>query len=190
MARQVLARYEGLRYAELKSAMTSEQRMAVVRSFQEDEAVALLLATTGISAYGYTLTAAQTVILVDHNFNPFVDLQAIDRCHRIGQTRAVSVYRLVSEEENESRLRKRREGGGGARSLTRFKEYVATTVIKTGNPDKRSVLSEIQVDREQTKRARVEESARKAAEEKEPSFSPMAEAQDSDSGSSGFELYG
>lgn len=62
------------------------------------------------------------------------------------------------------------------RSLTRFKEYVATTVIKTGNPDKRSVLSEIQVDREQTKRARVEESARKAAEEKEPSFSPMAEA--------------
>ena len=76
------------------------------------------------------------------------------------------------------------------RSLTRFKEYVATTVIKTGNPDKRSVLSGIQVDREQTKRARVEESARKAAEEKEPSFSPMAEAQDSDSGSSGFELYG
>ena len=73
------------------------------------------------------------------------------------------------------------------RSLTRFMEYVATTVIKTG---KRSVLSEIQVDREQTKRARVEESARKAAEEKEPSFSPMAEAQDSDSGSSGFELYG
>ena len=106
VARQVLARYEGLRYAELKSAMTSEQRMAVVRSFQEDEAVALLLATTGISAYGYTLTAAQTVILVDHNFNPFVDLQAIDRCHRIGQTRAVSVYRLVSEEENESRLMK------------------------------------------------------------------------------------
>ena len=106
VARQVLARYEGLRYAELKSAMTSEQRMAVVRSFQEDATVALLLATTGISAYGYTLTAAQTVILVDHNFNPFVDLQAIDRCHRIGQTRAVSVYRLVSEEENESRLMK------------------------------------------------------------------------------------
>lgn len=43
---------------------------------------------------------------MDHNFNPFVDLQAIDRCHRIGQTRAVSVYRLVSEEENESRLMK------------------------------------------------------------------------------------
>ena len=60
VARQVLARYEGLRYAELKSAMTSEQRMAVVRSFQEDATVALLLATTGISAYGYTLTAAQT----------------------------------------------------------------------------------------------------------------------------------
>lgn len=189
VAQQVLSRYEGLRYAALKSAMTSEQRMAAVRSFQEDEGVALLLATTGISAYGYTLTAAQTVVLVDHNFNPFVDLQAIDRCHRIGQTRAVSVYRLVSEEENESRLMKWRKEGGVMRSLTRFKEYVASTVIKTDKTDrtdKRSVLSEIQADREQTKRTKVEEPARVAAERKEPF---MTDALDSDSGSSGFELY-
>lgn len=193
VAQQVLGSYSGLRYVELKSTMTSEQRMAAVRSFQEDEAVTLLLATTGISAYGYTLTAAQTVMIVDHNFNPFVDLQAIDRCHRIGQTRAVTVYRLVSEEENESRLMKWREERGVTRSLTRFKEYVASTVIKTdktSNPDKRSVLSEIQADREEAKRAKVEKSANAEGGKKEHPFLPMTEVEDSDSGSSGFELYG
>ena len=42
------------------------------------------------------LTGADTVILHDVDFNPQIDRQAEDRCHRLGQTKAVQVYRLVS----------------------------------------------------------------------------------------------
>ena len=65
------------------------------------------------------------MILVDHNYNPYVDLQAIDRSHRIGQNSTLQVYRLVSNEPNESRIM----------CLQRFKEHVATEVIKTDNQD-------------------------------------------------------
>ncbi|KAF0762360.1 hypothetical protein AaE_003313, partial [Aphanomyces astaci] len=44
------------------------------------------------------LTAADTVILHDLDFNPTVDAQAMDRCHRIGQTKPVTVYKLVTED--------------------------------------------------------------------------------------------
>lgn len=46
---------------------------------------------------GLTLTAADTVILYDPWWNPAVERQAMDRAHRIGQTKSVFVYRLVAE---------------------------------------------------------------------------------------------
>ena len=122
---QLLTRYSNLRYVILTSSMSNEQRMNAVESFQLDSSVRLLLATTGVCGHGVTLTAAQTVILVDHNYNPYVDLQAIDRSHRIGQNSTLQVYRLVSNEPNESRIM----------CLQRFKEHVATEVIKTDNQD-------------------------------------------------------
>jgi len=45
---------------------------------------------------GINLTSADTVILHDIDFNPFNDRQAEDRCHRVGQTRDVTIYKLVS----------------------------------------------------------------------------------------------
>lgn len=56
----------------------------------------LFLLSTRAGGTGLNLTAADTVILLDGDFNPHNDLQAVDRCHRIGQTRPVVVYRLVS----------------------------------------------------------------------------------------------
>ena len=88
------------------SELCAEKRMEYVEKFQSDREVSILLATTGICGHGFSLTAASVVILVDHNFNPYVDIQAIDRCHRIGQENAVMVYRLVSNEPNEERLMK------------------------------------------------------------------------------------
>ena len=46
---------------------------------------------------GINLTAADTVILHDIDFNPYNDKQAEDRCHRLGQQKTVTVYRLISE---------------------------------------------------------------------------------------------
>ncbi|KPA74382.1 helicase-like protein [Leptomonas pyrrhocoris] len=56
----------------------------------------LFLISTRAGGSGLNLAAADTVILLDGDFNPHNDLQAVDRCHRIGQTRPVAVYRLVS----------------------------------------------------------------------------------------------
>ncbi len=43
------------------------------------------------------LTSVNTIIMFDHDYNPMVDLQAIDRAHRIGQKRVVTVYRLITK---------------------------------------------------------------------------------------------
>lgn len=61
-----------------------------------------LLLTT-VRSLGLNLTGADTVIFYDSDWNPAMDAQAQDRCHRIGQTREVHIYRLISEytiEEN------------------------------------------------------------------------------------------
>lgn len=118
--------------------------MVVINEFQTNPSIQLLLTTTGIGGHGFTLTAAQTVILVEHNMNPFVDMQAVDRCHRIGQKEKVTVYRLVSDEGNESRIM----------NLQRFKEYVASTVIATESAnvsEGNGVLNELKMKKESPK---------------------------------------
>lgn len=119
--------------------------MVVINEFQTNPEIQLLLTTTGIGGHGFTLTAAQTVVLVEHNMNPFVDMQAVDRCHRIGQKEIVTVYRLVSDEANESRIM----------NLQRFKEYVASTVIATESSsvnEGNGVLNELKVKKEGPKK--------------------------------------
>jgi SNF2 family DNA or RNA helicase len=53
---------------------------------------------------GLNLTAADTVVIYDPWWNPAVESQAVDRAHRIGQTKAVSVYRLVTENSVEKKI--------------------------------------------------------------------------------------
>lgn len=55
----------------------------------------VLLLTTRSGGLGLTLTAASTGVMLEHDENPLVDLQAMDRLHRIGQTRKVTIYRLL-----------------------------------------------------------------------------------------------
>lgn len=68
---------------------------------QEEEDIRMLLMTTRACGLGLTLTAADTVIFVEHDWNPFVDLQAMDRAHRIGQKCPVTVYRLLGAASSE-----------------------------------------------------------------------------------------
>eukprot|EP00981_Chlorochromonas_danica_P010577 scaffold3290_cov165-Ochromonas_danica.AAC.20 len=59
--------------------------------------IRFLLLTTRACGLGLNLTAADTVIFLEHDWNPFVDLQAMDRVHRLGQRHAVNVYRLLGK---------------------------------------------------------------------------------------------
>lgn len=64
----------------------------------------ILLSTTSVGGLGLNLTAADVVIMVDHDWNPMKDLQAVDRTHRLGQTRPVHVYRLIARNTLEEQI--------------------------------------------------------------------------------------
>ena len=71
-----------------------------------DDAFVFLLSTRA-GGLGINLVSADTVIIFDSDWNPHADLQAMDRCHRIGQTKEVHVYRLTTIGSVESQILKR-----------------------------------------------------------------------------------
>ncbi len=74
----------------------TKDRQEVVRAFQEETRPAVFLLSLRAAGTGLNLTTASYVILYDPWWNPAVEAQAIDRSHRIGQTRTVNAYRLIS----------------------------------------------------------------------------------------------
>ena len=72
---------------------------------------------------GLNLTGADTVIFMEHDWNPQMDLQAMDRAHRIGQKKTVNVYRLITRNTVEEKIM----------SLQRFKLNIANTLVTTDN---------------------------------------------------------
>ncbi len=76
--------------------MGFEARQKNIDRFNETDEVNLFLLSTRAGGLGINLTAADTCIIYDSDWNPQQDLQAQDRCHRIGQTKPVMVYRLVT----------------------------------------------------------------------------------------------
>ncbi|GFE54344.1 DEAD-box family helicase [Babesia ovis] len=105
--------YMGFTYVRLDGSTKVDMRQRIVTRFNENTKIFLFISSTRAGGVGLTLTGADTVIFYDTDWNPAMDRQAMDRCHRIGQTREVNVYRLISEhtvEENiwRKQLQKRR----------------------------------------------------------------------------------
>ena len=84
----------------------TEDRGKLVREFQESEGGGVFLISLRAGGFGLNLTAASYVVLYDPWWNPAVENQAIDRTHRIGQTRQVFAYRLIIKESIEEKIRK------------------------------------------------------------------------------------
>lgn len=93
--------------------------------FNEDISVRVLILTTSVGGLGLTLTGADVVIFAEHDWNPMNDLQAMDRAHRIGQTRTVNVFRLILRDTLEEKIM----------SLQRFKENLAKSLIQEKGGD-------------------------------------------------------
>lgn len=72
------------------------ERQNLVDEFNNDPNIFVFLLSTRAGGQGLNLTGADTVILHDLDFNPQMDRQAEDRCHRIGQSKPVTIYRFVS----------------------------------------------------------------------------------------------
>ncbi|XP_042903379.1 helicase domino isoform X2 [Parasteatoda tepidariorum] len=95
--------YHGHTYLRLDGNTKVEQRQALMERFNADKRIFCFILSTRSGGIGVNLTGADTVIFYDSDWNPTMDAQAQDRCHRIGQTRDVHIYRLISErtiEEN------------------------------------------------------------------------------------------
>ncbi|XP_076831202.1 lymphoid-specific helicase [Brachyhypopomus gauderio] len=83
-------------YSRLDGSMKYTERDENMKKFSSDPEVFIFLLSTRAGGLGINLTAADTVIIYDSDWNPQADLQAQDRCHRIGQTKPVVVYRLIT----------------------------------------------------------------------------------------------
>uniref|UniRef100_A0A1W7R9G5 TATA-binding protein-associated factor 172 n=1 Tax=Hadrurus spadix TaxID=141984 RepID=A0A1W7R9G5_9SCOR len=110
-------------YLRLDGSIPPGSRHTVVHRFNADPSIDVLLLTTQVGGLGLNLTGADTVIFVEHDWNPMKDLQAMDRAHRIGQKKVVNVYRLVTRGTLEEKIM----------GLQKFKLTIANTVISQDN---------------------------------------------------------
>ncbi|KAI0380999.1 hypothetical protein F5Y04DRAFT_89544 [Hypomontagnella monticulosa] len=110
-------------FLRLDGSVEANKRQDIVNKFNKDPSYDCLLLTTSVGGLGLNLTGADTVIFVEHDWNPQRDLQAMDRAHRIGQKKVVNVYRLITRGTLEEKIL----------SLQAFKIDVASTVVNQQN---------------------------------------------------------
>jgi len=99
--------YRNYKYVRLDGSTKLEDRRDTVADFQTKPEIFVFLLSTRAGGLGINLTAADTVIFYDSDWNPTIDSQAMDRAHRLGQTRQVTVYRMITRGTIEERIRKR-----------------------------------------------------------------------------------
>ncbi|UKK02818.2 SWI/SNF-related chromatin remodelling factor [Theileria orientalis] len=95
----------GWKYMRLDGSTNKLIRELDIREFNNPKSnYFVYLISTRAGGLGINLTAANHVVLYDEDWNPFIDLQAIDRAHRIGQKRTVHIWKLISEWTVEERM--------------------------------------------------------------------------------------
>lgn len=97
----------GYTYVRLDGSTQPEERQILMQRFNTNPKIFLFILSTRSGGVGINLVGADTVIFYDSDWNPAMDQQAQDRCHRIGQTREVHIYRLISERTIEENILKK-----------------------------------------------------------------------------------
>jgi SWI/SNF-related matrix-associated actin-dependent regulator of chromatin subfamily A member 5 len=100
--------FRGYKYCRIDGSTAHEDRIAAIDDYNKpgSEKFVFLL-TTRAGGLGINLTTADIVVLYDSDWNPQADLQAMDRAHRIGQTKQVVVYRFVTDNAIEEKVLER-----------------------------------------------------------------------------------
>ncbi|ORZ12900.1 SNF2 family N-terminal domain-domain-containing protein [Lobosporangium transversale] len=97
-------RDEGIKFLRYDGAMRPEQRNEAIIRMTNDPTIPLMLISLKCGSLGLNLTIANHVVIMDPWWNPALENQAIDRVHRIGQTKEVFVHRLCIPETVEDRI--------------------------------------------------------------------------------------
>ncbi|CAH8491783.1 unnamed protein product [Schistosoma rodhaini] len=120
-------------YLRLDGSSRLSDRRDMVAQWQTNPRWFVFLLSTRAGGLGINLTAADTVIFYDSDWNPTVDQQAMDRAHRLGQTKPVTVYRLICKNTVEGRMLRRAEE----------KRAMQQMVIQSGQGGLNNLLSNV-----------------------------------------------
>jgi len=123
LVQEHLIKGSGISSLRLDGSTPTQQRQLIADQFNQDPTIDILLLTTSVGGLGLTLTGADTVIFLEHDWNPSKDMQAMDRAHRLGQKKTVHVYRLITQDTLEEKIM----------SLQQFKKNVSNAVISADN---------------------------------------------------------
>lgn len=96
------------KYCRIDGSTAHEDRISAIDDYNKPGSEKFIfLLTTRAGGLGINLTSADIVVLFDSDWNPQADLQAMDRAHRIGQTKQVVVYRFITEQAIEEKVLER-----------------------------------------------------------------------------------
>ncbi len=93
---EIFLNIHGFTYMRLDGSTKVELREQIVDKFNNDKKVFCLISSTRSGGIGLNLTRAVSIIFYDTDWNPAMDKQAQDRCNRIGQTKTVHIYCLIT----------------------------------------------------------------------------------------------
>ncbi|KAK3565777.1 hypothetical protein QTP86_015040 [Hemibagrus guttatus] len=99
---EILLKHLGHQYVRLDGSTPLADRIGLIDKYNTDSEIFVFLLSTRAGGQGINLASANVVILHDIDCNPFNDKQAEDRCHRMGQRRAVQVIKLISKDSIEA----------------------------------------------------------------------------------------
>jgi SNF2 family DNA or RNA helicase len=91
-------------YTRLDGSMSLAARNRALESFRDDDSVTILLATIGAGGVGLNLTSASRVYVMEPQYNPAAVAQAVDRVHRLGQTRDVTTIQFIMKNSIEEKI--------------------------------------------------------------------------------------
>ncbi|KAF8546993.1 hypothetical protein OG21DRAFT_1490621 [Imleria badia] len=121
------------KYLRLDGGTKTEERAGHVAMFNaKDSEYKVFILSTRAGGLGLNLQTADTVVIFDSDWNPHADLQAQDRAHRIGQTKAVRILRFITEKSVEEAMYAR----------ARYKLDIDDKVIQAGRFDNKSTVEE------------------------------------------------
>ncbi|KAL1916936.1 uncharacterized protein VTP21DRAFT_5133 [Calcarisporiella thermophila] len=127
----------------IDGGVAQEVRQQQIANFNTKEDVKVFLLSTRAGGLGINLTSADTVIIFDSDWNPQMDLQAQDRVHRIGQTKPVVVYRLITANSVESKILEKASAKRKLEKLVIHKSKFKRPAGEKGADDESSTLREL-----------------------------------------------
>jgi len=156
--------YRQYKYLRLDGSSKIGDRRDMVADWQTRQDLFVFVLSTRAGGLGINLTAADTVIFYDSDWNPTVDSQAMDRAHRLGQTKQVTVYRLITRNSIEERILLRAKQKEEVQRVVISGNAFKDTEVDFNKGNSRDVVSWLLDDDELEEQLRFTQARREAEE--------------------------